>query len=159
MIRLCLVVCALIIVGLSGCTPRYPGCKNDGHCRELERCQGGRCELPHSGPAMAQSSTAMLEMMHTACDGGNLRSCMILGRQYLAGKRAPKDRQKAMGCFNKACDGGHAEGCALAEVERLSVVGSKAWTTPPPVDRQAGKSKKGRRPYWRPGLKRKIVWE
>lgn len=114
MIRLCLVVCALIIVGLSGCTPRYPGCKNDGHCRDLERCQGGRCELPQSGPALAQSSTAMLKMMHTACDGGNLRSCMILGRQYLAGRRAPKDRQKAMGCFNKACDGGQAEGCALA---------------------------------------------
>jgi hypothetical protein len=54
--------------------------------------------------------TATLEV---ACNLGRYPACVSLGTNYLRGNGVVKDNARALSLFQRSCDGGNAEGCAL----------------------------------------------
>ncbi len=59
-------------------------------------------------PAAAQDTEALYR---TACDGGDLVACDVLGLMYLAGDGVFQDLERAIALFGRACDGGEPAGC------------------------------------------------
>ena len=45
------------------------------------------------------------------CNQGSLDSCVTTGIDYADGKSSNQDYDKALGAFNKACEGGNNQGC------------------------------------------------
>jgi len=53
-----------------------------------------------------------VQAFRKACEGGNMRGCLELGRLYDYGAGVPKDNHKASDLYKAACDGGNMRGCA-----------------------------------------------
>jgi uncharacterized protein len=65
-----------------------------------------------AAPAGKQSSSETATL-NAECNQGMYLACSSLGTKYLAGTEVAKDDSRAPALFQRSCDGGNAQGCAL----------------------------------------------
>ena len=62
---------------------------------------------------VAKDSNLNPKELETNCNKGDIASCRDLGHLYFQGEGVKKDYNKAAQLWQKACDGGNAEGCGF----------------------------------------------
>ncbi len=60
------------------------------------------------------------QLYGTACDGGALLSCNVLGLLYETGAGGTRDLARAIALYQRACDGGVMAGCTRLQLSRQS---------------------------------------